>query len=275
MTPYQQDFPNVFQAILLVVGLFVTEVLIGSALRDARTTLGISLDAVDALTVFAANGVVFSIAMRLSGISYSKLFHPSRSSVAAATMLLVVPTLALVPAALLTMSAAIEMLVAVVPLSRWEEVMFARFSSGSLPIVISICVLAPILEEMLFRGLILRGLLFKYDRWYAIWLSALFFGAAHFNLYQFVVGLMFGILLGWLYERSRSLIPCICLHGAYNTVLTTLDTGPSADSLAEILYRSWEAWAVAIPLAVLGGWALMFLLRPAQKEKGERDGTAP
>jgi membrane protease YdiL (CAAX protease family) len=82
------------------------------------------------------------------------------------------------------------------------------------------CVAAPVLEEMLFRGVILRGFLRQYSRTFAIVWSAALFGIAHLNLYQMMTALAIGIVAGWLYERCRSLWPCILLHAAYNGFVT-------------------------------------------------------
>ena len=77
--------------------------------------------------------------------------------------------------------------------------------------------LAPVLEEMLFRGVILRAFLHRYPKGAAISVSALYFGIAHLNVYQFALAFLLGLVLGWLFERSRSLLPCIALHAVYNS----------------------------------------------------------
>jgi uncharacterized protein len=113
---------------------------------------------------------------------------------------------------------------------------------------------------MLFRGIILRGFLALYPRWQAILGSAILFGAAHLNLYQFFVALVIGSLAGWLFERSRSLLPGIALHAAYNSSLTLItaaqgavDAGPEGDPSA-------SSWALAVAAAALAAWALWWLL---------------
>ena len=64
-------------------------------------------------------------------------------------------------------------------------------------------VVAPVLEEMLFRGVILRGFLRQYSRTFAILWSATLFGIAHLNLYQMATALVLGIVSGWLYEHCE------------------------------------------------------------------------
>ena len=83
-----------------------------------------------------------------------------------------------------------------------------------------ICLLAPIAEELVFRGAVLRKLLeWKPERrWLMITLSALLFALAHMNPAQLLHPFLIGLLLGWLYERTGSIVPGIIFHWANNTV---------------------------------------------------------
>jgi uncharacterized protein len=74
----------------------------------------------------------------------------------------------------------------------------------------------PILEEILFRGVILDGLLRRYSPRTSILVSSFLFGAVHLNPWQFVTGMLFGVFAGWVYFRSRSLLACIAIHMAAN-----------------------------------------------------------
>ena len=101
--------------------------------------------------------------------------------------------------------------------------------------IISVCVLAPLLEEGIFRGTIERKLLEKKDRspWFAIVLSALAFAIVHMNLIQGIIALTLGIFMGWIYYRTRNIWYCIFVHALNNTVstvaflLTNDETGAS------------------------------------------------
>jgi uncharacterized protein len=77
-------------------------------------------------------------------------------------------------------------------------------------------VAAPVLEEMLFRGVILDGLLRVYSARTAILVSSLLFGIIHMNSIQFVTGTILGAFAGWVYYRSRSLLACVLIHMAAN-----------------------------------------------------------
>jgi len=75
---------------------------------------------------------------------------------------------------------------------------------------------APVLEELIFRGIILEGLLKKYSPLVSIIISSLLFGIAHFNPWQFVTGFLIGIFSGWVYFKTRSLMPSIIIHSVAN-----------------------------------------------------------
>lgn len=82
-------------------------------------------------------------------------------------------------------------------------------------------ILAPICEEMVFRGAVLRSLLtvFKQkNHWWAIAASALLFGVMHLNFLQGIHAFIIGLLLGWMYYRTNSIVPGIVFHWVNNTV---------------------------------------------------------
>lgn len=255
MSEKNENFPNGLEAFLLVVLLFIVEYVVGAALYDARGWLSMEPRQLTGLIMVVANGLVFTALMHYKGMTYRALFHSSPSSAAATIVMLVPAILMTVPALLIADTLMQSLLVWLFPLSRWEEAAFAEMASGSFGMAVCICLLAPVLEEMLFRGIILRSFLHQYSRWAAIVGSATLFGFAHMNIYQYVTALTMGLFLGWLYERSRSLLPCIALHAAYNTsVLLLDDAGNTREGvdLSPSLY-----WIGALMLGLAG----MLMLR--------------
>lgn len=84
-------------------------------------------------------------------------------------------------------------------------------------LAITIC--APIGEEVVFRGGILRSLLGQCDnKWVAIVLSAFLFSLAHFNPAQLPHTFLTGLLLGWIYMRSGSILLTVLYHWVNNTM---------------------------------------------------------
>ena len=79
-------------------------------------------------------------------------------------------------------------------------------------------IIAPFLEEWLFRGIILAALLRRYEPRKAIIWSAVIFGIAHLNPWQFIAAFIIGCAMGWLFWRTRSIWIGIFMHWANNTV---------------------------------------------------------
>ena len=264
MRQQNEQFPNAFQAFLLVIGLFLAEMFVGALLHDLESFLGMQPSDMDGVVVVLANACIFTVVMQIKGLTYRQLFHSSESSPQATLFVLLVPILLIVPAMLLGISGIVELLVWQWPLSPGERAMFDRMGSGSFSSIVISCAIAPVLEEMLFRGVVLRSFLRLYSRPAAILGSAALFGFAHLNLYQFAVAMVMGTVAGWLYERTRSLLPCILLHSAYNSALTVIslagNEGSSDDAVSPF------AWAVALVLAVVGIRLLrrVLTLRPVE-----------
>jgi membrane protease YdiL (CAAX protease family) len=91
-------------------------------------------------------------------------------------------------------------------------------------LVILTIVGAPIIEELFFRGLLLRSLLRRLPPWAAIGISSLLFAFVHFQPLQFLALAIFGAIAGTLAWRSGRLGPSICAHMAFNatTVIVLL-----------------------------------------------------
>jgi uncharacterized protein len=77
---------------------------------------------------------------------------------------------------------------------------------------IPIVLLAPVGEELFFRGLVLRGFLGRYSVTKAVWASALLWTVAHPNPWQALGALPLGLVFAWLAVRTGSLIPSIIGH---------------------------------------------------------------
>lgn len=89
--------------------------------------------------------------------------------------------------------------------------------------IVSIVVVAPLTEELLFRGAILGHLLRTMKKpGHAILVSALIFGLIHVNPAQVPFAFCLGLVFGWLYWRTGSLIPGILGHFLNNATATLL-----------------------------------------------------
>ncbi|HZK85178.1 MAG TPA: type II CAAX endopeptidase family protein [Desulfosporosinus sp.] len=82
--------------------------------------------------------------------------------------------------------------------------------------------LAPIVEETLFRGVIFGSLQAYFGKWTSAVLSAMIFSALHFQAYGFFPRFMLGMALVYLYDKYKSLYPAIALHALNNIVATLI-----------------------------------------------------
>jgi len=101
----------------------------------------------------------------------------------------------------------------------FESIMGSRWG------YLALGILAPVAEELVFRGAILRSLMayFNYRLpWIPIVVSALLFGVVHGNVAQFANAFVMGLLLGWLYCRTHSIVLGVALHWVNNTVAYTM-----------------------------------------------------
>ena len=117
-------------------------------------------------------------------------------------------------------------------------------------LIFTVVILAPIGEEILFRGFLQKYLENAWgDITRAILFSSLFFAAIHFNPYWMIQIYFLGVLLGYLAWKTDSVIPCIIFHVIINsTSLLFTYLGDSFESL--IL---WHGHLNPL-LLVLGGY---------------------
>ncbi len=82
---------------------------------------------------------------------------------------------------------------------------------------ITASILAPIFEEIIFRGFLLPSLTKYLPTSGAIIVTALIFSLAHLSLSEAIPLATLGIILGIVYTRSRSLLASITLHSLWNS----------------------------------------------------------
>lgn len=263
MSDVNQRFPSATEAVFLIIGLMAAEYVVGALFHDSRSFSGIEPRDMRGVIALLGNGILFSALVHYKQLSYRSLFHPSSNSVTATLAVLSVPILMLIPALILVNWTLLSVLVSLIPLSRWEQSLFEQMSSNDFATIVAGCVLAPVLEEMLFRGIILRSFLLQYSRTGAMLGSAALFGLAHLNIYQFVVALLMGIILAWLYERARSLWPCILCHAAYNSAITLNYSQSEPAHSADPWQLSLFAWALSFIVAFMGAYWLKRVLAPS------------
>jgi membrane protease YdiL (CAAX protease family) len=90
------------------------------------------------------------------------------------------------------------------------------YTSSSLSLCLALVITGPVLEEWLFRGLILNGSLKHTTPARAIIYSTLLFAFSHMVPSQIVAAIIIGSGIGWLYYKTGSIIPALLVHVMFN-----------------------------------------------------------
>jgi len=83
-------------------------------------------------------------------------------------------------------------------------------------------IMAPMIEETLFRGIVFGGLKSYFGKWTAAVLSSMLFSGLHLQLLGFFPRFLLGIILIHLYEKYKSLYPSVVFHALNNLVAALL-----------------------------------------------------
>jgi membrane protease YdiL (CAAX protease family) len=170
----------------------------------------------------------------------------------------------------------IEPLTVWLPMPDAMKEIFAQLSKSDFPTFLMVAVAAPFCEEWLCRGVIARGLLRHGTPAKAILWSAFIFAVIHLNPWQAVPAFIIGLLLGYVYWKTRSLWPCIFIHfinnGASFLVLYLFPQAAAADATSQTLlgHRYWVVFALAAIAAACIGAAFYLTLNGGYRTWRER-----
>ena len=146
---------------------------------------------------------------------------------------------------LLASGVVIEPLLELFPSAPYEAVQQTIGMGGWA--IMSTVVAAPILEEVLFRGVIFESCRERLGKGGAVLLSALLFGLIHGIPVQIVNAFVVGLILGYIYLRTRSLMSVIVLHAINNGLayisMAFFDDGGNV-TLGELISARWLYWVV-------------------------------
>jgi len=120
-------------------------------------------------------------------------------------------------------------------------------------LIITIVIIAPIGEELLFRGFLQKGLEKAWDDvTRAILFSSLFFAVIHFNPFWIIQIYFLGVLLGFLSWKTNSIIPCIIFHMIINA--TSLFFTSIEDSIEPIILWNGHINPILIFIGIVSFW---------------------
>ena len=120
--------------------------------------------------------------------------------------------------------------------------------------LLSVSVFAPLFEEWLCRGLVLRGLLQRMKPGWAMVISSLFFAVIHLNPWQALPAFVIGMLFAYVYYRTGSLKLTMLMHCTNNTLAALLgqnETFRNMESYSELLGTGQYVALIAASLFIV------------------------
>ena len=211
-----ENYPSIAQSLLLslivlAVQLFlVSPLLLGVLLLDPDISFGAQILIATLLGTGIPCWIVYLIRKKKTNISSFNFTIENRR---------IIPLIVLV-AIPLNLGIA-GPLVELVPMTDFfremiREMVLEMASDQGPLMFIALVIAAPILEELIFRGIMLDGLLRIYSPTKAVVVSSLLFGLIHLNPAQFVGGALVGGFMGWVYVHTRSVLATILIHASFN-----------------------------------------------------------
>jgi membrane protease YdiL (CAAX protease family) len=215
-----KDYPGFWHAVLLCVIFIALQVvlIIPLWILDAvfKTRL-VSHPAVLGVINLSACALVLTIGWLIGRPAMSGVLALRRVSAPAIASVIVASA-----GAIILLSEVDNLVQFVLPTPEWIARFFNELSAPSKHLWASVFVLvmvAPLTEELLFRGLILRAFLQRFKPAAAFLLSSMLFGLLHLNPWQFIHAFALGFIFAWWYARTQSLVPSLIGHALANAMV--------------------------------------------------------
>ncbi len=110
------------------------------------------------------------------------------------------------------------------PSSKVEQLVRSGNISSNILLVV-VTVIAPLSEELFFRGYLYSACKKTWGVSAGLFLSSFFFAIAHLEIYSFIPIFIIGWILAYIFEKTKSLFPVIFLHAVYNLILILIMLG--------------------------------------------------
>ncbi|MDE6362898.1 MAG: CPBP family intramembrane metalloprotease [Lachnospiraceae bacterium] len=141
-------------------------------------------------------------------------------------------------------------------MESYTDMMESALGGSQILAMLAAVILAPINEECIMRGLILKNLQRHFSTPAVILIQAVMFGVFHANWVQGLYVLPVGAALGYVAVKCRSVLPCIFMHLLYN----------SLSFVVVMLPTFCQTGAFAIGAVVVSAAAVWYLGRTAHAE---------
>lgn len=206
---------------------------------------------------------IFYYAYRRAGVTLNELF-PSKSF----NVLVLIPVTFFLWAAHNLIGEVNFALDKILPPPPWFMELFNKIFESDYGIygaILKVVIMAPVIEELIFRGVIMHGLMRNYSGFTAVFVSALMFALFHLNPWQFPATFILGLVLGILMVRTRNIFLCILGH-AINNGLVLISIAYWDEIEKTFFFQSSKSNQLIISAVIAtAALALIFLLSRPRK----------
>jgi len=211
-TPKNTYYPNVIQAVgILLLFIFLSMIfgLITSLGSLVDNTLLQDITLLGSYTLAAGGTVIIIARMKKTQDPNIPVFMNYKPKTKTFIVTLVLTFAVIVVT---------EPLASLIPMPDSVKDLFETMLRPTIPAFITAVIMAPVLEELIFRGIILEGFLKNYSPVKSILLVSLLFGLAHLNIWQFIGAFVIGAFISWIYWKTRSIALSIAVHMMNNLI---------------------------------------------------------
>mgnify|MGYP000560221592 CR=1 FL=1 len=267
------NYPKLKNAILLCLLIIILQIIIGliagifssiTGISEHSPTLGIILSTVQILSF----GIPLYIGWINTKKPFNEVFNFKKVNLDSWIYTIIFST------GFIIVSSEIDnFFKMLVPMPYYFDEIFGVFlNNDNLIIAIFLTGVIPaFIEEMTFRGLFISGFRINYSAKKTILFSALLFGIIHLNPWQFITAFIVGLVTGWIFLKSNSIILCVFIHFFNNTMFLLANRfenfipvpGFNPNVASPNNHQPWWFNAMGISIAVIG---LILLKRSFRKK---------
>jgi membrane protease YdiL (CAAX protease family) len=267
----QKYYPTVLQAIhLLILYIFIQTVVdFPLAMIDYFKDTEYLYHPVKKIVL----GVGSTLFILVFGFKKSKMLLFDVFPVKFFNPLIVIPVIAFLWAMQNLLEIPSAMLNKYLPAPSWFWELFNKIFEGDFGwwgAFMKVAVVAPVVEELIFRGLILQGFRRNYTAFTAVVMSALLFALFHLNPWQFPATFVLGLFLGWIMLRTNNILLAILGHSIHNfLVLLSITYWNEIHQNAFYLMEKGKIYFTSL-LLVLLSLLLIFLMSHKWQKKQKK-----
>ncbi|MBE5948800.1 MAG: UDP-galactopyranose mutase [Lachnospiraceae bacterium] len=118
----------------------------------------------------------------------------------------------------------------------FEDTAEAIYGGGMFWTVIGVVFVIPVVEELMFRGLIYNRMKYYAGVVPAILVSAVYFAIYHMNVPQGIYAFVLGVLMAWVYYRYKTILAPVVFHVSANAISVVLTYSETFNKLTDVQY---------------------------------------